>query len=215
MRYCLLSFQQDLVLNFFCTSVDLQKQCLVVHTKGLLWKYVRASMSLTGYLPPIAEDDSLLVDGGYLNAVPADVMRFKMGARTVIAVDVSPESQRSYYQYGTEISGWWLLLNSWNPFATTVRVPSMGDIQELLVWVSSEQHRKSVAAVSDLHLTPPVHQYTTLEYDKFSEIDSAGYDYAKPIIDEWVKQNPWLVTSTNKQRRSPEKKNKLQTPHSF
>jgi lysophospholipid hydrolase len=74
------------VLNFFCMSVDLQKQCSVVHTKGLLWKYVRASMTLAGYLPPIAEDDSLLVDGGYLNAVPADVMRFKMGARTVIAV---------------------------------------------------------------------------------------------------------------------------------
>lgn len=77
---------QDLVLNFFCVSVDLQKQTTVVHTKGLLWKYVRASMTLAGYLPPIAENGSLLVDGGYLNALPADIMKFKMGARTVIAV---------------------------------------------------------------------------------------------------------------------------------
>ena len=74
------------MLNFFCVSVDLQKQTTVVHTKGLLWKYVRASMTLAGYLPPIAEDDSLLVDGGYLNAVPADIMKYRMGARTVISV---------------------------------------------------------------------------------------------------------------------------------
>lgn len=82
---------------------------------------------------------------------------------------------------------------------TTVRVPSMGDISELLIWVSSEQHRKSVAAVSDLHLTPPVQDYGTLEYDKFDEILAVGYEYAKPIIDEWVKENPWLVSS---QKRS-------------
>lgn len=73
-------------------------------------------------------------------------------------------------------------------------VPSMGDLSELLIWVSSEQHRKSVAAVSDLHLTPPVQHIGTLEYDKFDEILDAGYNYAKPIVDEWVRQNPWLVS---------------------
>ena len=70
---------QDLVLNFFCVSVDIQRRNLVVHAKGLLWKFVRASMSLTGYLPPISENGSLLVDGGYLNVLPADVMRTKCG----------------------------------------------------------------------------------------------------------------------------------------
>jgi lysophospholipid hydrolase len=96
---------QDLVLNYFCVSVDLQKQTTVVHTKGLLWKYVRASMTLAGYLPPVSENNSLLVDGGYLNAVPADVMRYMMGAHTVIAVDVLYESERDYYEYGTHLSG--------------------------------------------------------------------------------------------------------------
>ena len=57
---------QDLVLKFFCVSTDIQRCELMVHTKGILWKYVRASMSLTGYLPPISENGSLLVDGGYM-----------------------------------------------------------------------------------------------------------------------------------------------------
>jgi len=185
---------QDLVLNFFCVSTDLQKKKQVVHTKGLLWKFVRASMSLTGYLPPIAENGSLLVDGGYLNALPADVMRYKMSARTVISVDVSAENERDYYDYGTHLSGWWVLWNSWNPFVKTVSFPSMGDISDLLIWVSSDQHRKNVSSVSDLHLVPPIQEYGTLEYEKFDEIVEKGYTYAKPIVDEWVKQNPWLVT---------------------
>jgi lysophospholipid hydrolase len=74
----------------------------------------------------------------------------------------------------------------------------MGDISELLIWVSSENHRKSVVAVTDLHLTPPVQDYGTLEYDKFDEIMEKGYEYAKPIVDEWVKQNPWLVSSNKR-----------------
>ena len=185
---------QDLVLNFFCVSVDIQKRAQVVHTKGKLWKFVRASMSLTGYLPPISENGSLLVDGGYLNVVPADVMRHQMRARTVIAVDVSPQTERNYYEYGTHLSGWWLLWNSWNPFVTTVNVPSMGDISDTLRWVSSDQHRKQVVNDADLYLTPPVGGYGTLEYDKFDEIIDVSYQYAKPIVDAWVKQNPWIVS---------------------
>jgi lysophospholipid hydrolase len=187
---------QDLVLTFFCVSVDLQKQATIVHTKGLLWKYVRASMTLAGYLPPIAENGSLLVDGGYLNAVPADVMRYKMGAHTVIAVDVCPDSERLYFEYGTHLSGWWLLWNSWNPFVKTVNVPSMGDISEMLVWVASEQHRRAMKSCSDLYLTPPIQAIGTLEYDKFDEIVEKSYEYAKPVVDEWVRRNPWLISDS-------------------
>lgn len=123
---------QDLVLNFFCVSVDLQKQREVVHRKGLLWKYVRASMSLTGYLPPIAEDGQLLVDGAYMNSVPVDVMRHQMGARTVIAIDTNGESERDFFMWGNSLNGWWVLWNSLNPFSETVRIPSMGDLSVLV-----------------------------------------------------------------------------------
>lgn len=34
----------------------------------------------------------------------------------------------------------------------------------------------------------------TLEYDKFDEIVDTSYLYAKPIVDEWVRKNPWLVS---------------------
>ena len=41
---------------------------------GDLWRYVRSSMSLSGYLPPLCDpkDGHLLLDGGYVNNVPGN-----------------------------------------------------------------------------------------------------------------------------------------------
>lgn len=80
-----------LSMKFFATSTDLRTYSKAVHTKGLCWKYVRASMSLHGYLPPISENGSLLLDGGYTCTVPNEVMSKEMQTRAVIAVDVSRE----------------------------------------------------------------------------------------------------------------------------
>lgn len=35
----------------------------------------------------------------------------------------------------------------------------------------------------------------TLEFDRFDEIVEKGYNYAKPLVDEWVLKNPWLIGS--------------------
>ena len=126
-------------------------------------------MSLTGYLPPVSENGSLLVDGGYMSVVPTNIMKEQVGARTVISVDVSAEKQKDYYEYGEYLSGWWLLFNSLNPFQSTVSVPSMGDISDALRWVSSDQNMAKNISLADLHLTPPIAEYGTLEFDKFDE----------------------------------------------
>jgi len=36
-----------------------------VHQRGLLWKLVRASMTIVGLVPPVYYKGDLLVDGGY------------------------------------------------------------------------------------------------------------------------------------------------------
>lgn len=180
---------QDFVLNFFCVSVDICNSVQMVHREGLAWKYVRASMGIAGYLPPISENGRLLVDGGYMNVLPADVMK-DMGVKKIIAVDVAKEDKRKYYEYGTELSGLWLLWNSWNPFVQTVAVPSMADINERLSWVSSERTKKDIINKNvDLFLRPPVNHIGTLEYDKIDEVVALGYKYALPIIEEWAAEN--------------------------
>ena len=41
---------------------------------GSLWRYVRASMSLAGYMPPLCDpiDGHMLLDGGYCNNLPGN-----------------------------------------------------------------------------------------------------------------------------------------------
>jgi predicted acylesterase/phospholipase RssA len=42
---------------------------------GSLWRYIRASMSLSGYMPPMCDptDGHLLLDGGYVNNLPGNL----------------------------------------------------------------------------------------------------------------------------------------------
>ena len=181
---------EDFPLNFFCVSVDIKNNELVVHEKGVAWKWVRASMSLAGYLPPVAEDGRLLVDGGYLSVVPTGTMS-ERGARHIIAVDVSKGKTRDYANYGAELSGFWLLYNSWNPFVKTVNIPSMGDINNHLAWVQSENERSKVKEnlKDGLFLRPPVGEFGTLDFHRFDEIVDIGYEYALPIVRKWAKEN--------------------------
>mmetsp|Transcript_10167 Transcript_10167/g.16816 ORF Transcript_10167/g.16816 Transcript_10167/m.16816 type:complete len:82 (-) Transcript_10167:145-390(-) len=78
----------------------------------------------------------------------------------------------------------------------------MGDIQDALRWVSSDQHRRRMENLADLHLRPPIQDFGTLEFDKFEEIVQIGYEYAKPLVEELVRKNPSLVSS----QVSPRKK---------
>lgn len=180
---------EDLMLNYFCVTTDIAKSRMSVHRSGPAWKYVRASMSLQGYLPPISENGSLLLDGGYMNNLPADIMKEEGGIKYILAVDVGSETRRDYYGYGSSLSGWWLLWNKLNPFSKTVSVPSMGDVSAALAYVASEQHKDRIRdECIDLYVRPPVKDYGTLQFDKMNEIIQVGYDYALPRIRAWAER---------------------------
>jgi NTE family protein len=46
----------------------------IIHRRGPLAVAVRASISIPGLMPPVRRGEQLLVDGGLLNNLPADVM---------------------------------------------------------------------------------------------------------------------------------------------
>lgn len=76
----------DCWIPFFCTSSNLSSGSLRVHRDGPLWKAVRASIAVPGILPPVIDRGEVLIDGGILNHLPADVM-IAMRRGPVIAVD--------------------------------------------------------------------------------------------------------------------------------
>lgn len=61
-----------------------------MHDTGLLWRLVRASMTIVGLVPPVYHEGDLLVDGGYLNNIPVDVMR-SLGVDTVPLLTLKPK----------------------------------------------------------------------------------------------------------------------------
>jgi NTE family protein len=83
----------ELPTPFRAVAVDLLSATPVVMDRGSLATAMRATMSLPLIFPPVERDGRLLVDGGMMDNVPADVVR-AMGAGRVIAVNVGDLSDR-------------------------------------------------------------------------------------------------------------------------
>ena len=81
----------------------------------------------------------MLVDGGYVNNRPTDVMR-AMGARIIVAVDVSghglPESRMK--PWGDALSGFTLIMKSWLPqwLGGGPSCPTMAAMQSHLPYIT-------------------------------------------------------------------------------
>uniref|UniRef100_A0A8C5DSS1 lysophospholipase n=1 Tax=Gouania willdenowi TaxID=441366 RepID=A0A8C5DSS1_GOUWI len=180
---------EDLWIPYFNITTDITASAMRVHTDGSLWRYVRASMSLSGYLPPLCDpkDGHLLMDGGYINNLPADVAR-SMGAKVVIAIDVGSRDETNLTNYGDSLSGWWLLWKRLNPLAEKVKVLNMAEIQTRLAYVCCVRQLESVKSNDYCeYIRPPIDRYRTLEFGKFDEIAEVGYQHGKTLFDVWVR----------------------------
>lgn len=178
---------EDLWIPYFTITTDITASAMRVHTDGSLWRYVRASMSLSGYMPPLCDpkDGHLLMDGGYINNLPADVAR-SMGAKVVIAIDVGSQDETDLTNYGDALSGWWLLWKRWNPLATKVKVLNMAEIQTRLAYVCCVRQLEMVKNSEYCeYLRPPIDSYRTLDFGKFNEICEVGYQHGRTVFDIW------------------------------
>ncbi|ACL55207.1 patatin-like phospholipase family protein [Methylobacterium nodulans] len=81
---------EDLWLPFFCVSSNLTTGAAMVHREGPLVPALRASIAIPGLLPPVLDAEGVLVDGGVMNNLPADLMA-ALGRGTVLAVDVASD----------------------------------------------------------------------------------------------------------------------------
>ncbi|KAL7836822.1 hypothetical protein AOLI_G00281060 [Acnodon oligacanthus] len=195
---------EDLWIPYFNITTDITASSMRVHTDGSLWRYVRASMSLSGYLPPLCDpkDGHLLMDGGYINNLPADVAR-SMGAKVVIAIDVGSQDETNLTNYGDSLSGWWLLWKRLNPLAERVKVLNMAEIQTRLAYVCCVRQLESVKD-SDYceYIRPAIDRFGTLDFGKFDEIADVGYQHGKTVFDVWCRSG--VVENMLKDRHQEE-----------
>jgi predicted acylesterase/phospholipase RssA/CRP-like cAMP-binding protein len=183
---------EDLWLPFFSVATDLTSAASVVHRAGPLARALRASLSLPGILPPVSMDGHLLIDGGLLDNLPIGVMRRRNGGGRVIAVDVSPRTDRSAAsELPPAISGWRVLASRIRRPRSPSAVPGIVDILSRTVAVAGlhfeREHGRDAA---DLLLQPPVSSFGTLDFANVRVIAEAGYRPSLDALRAWWANQP-------------------------
>ena len=171
---------EDTWKPFFCVSANLTQSRELMHTRGPLWKAVRASMAFPGIFAPILEEGNVLIDGGAANNLPIDRMREMCPTGTVIGVDLMTSSPvNGEYDFGSSLSGWRALLGRFSPFPRKVKAPNLFSIIAGLVDGIIHYRLNEVWRSADLLIKVPVQTYGLLEFDKYAEIMEAGYRAAQ------------------------------------
>ncbi|KAI0828902.1 patatin-domain-containing protein [Trametes gibbosa] len=176
---------EDMWLPFFCNTTNINASRMDIHETGYAWRFIRASMTLVGLLPPLCDNGNMLVDGGYVDNLPVSAM-MSMGASAVIASDVGSIDDNSPRNFGDSVSGVWLFINRWNPFSTARNVPAITELQQRLAYVSSVKTlEEAKVARGCLYMQMPVQEYGTLQFGKFEEIQKKGYEAALEFLEKF------------------------------
>ena len=154
----------DLVTECFCVSADLTAAEVVVHRRGAVFEAVGASMSLPGLAPPVVSGGRLLVDGGVLNNVPADVMA-ATGEGPVIAIDVMTHGPLG---------------------RKNGRLPSIIETLARATVIGSHAQAGSRLANADVVITPDLTGVGLLDFARFDQAVAAGRHAARDALESGV-----------------------------
>ncbi|KAK5169893.1 phosphatidylcholine and lysophosphatidylcholine phospholipase [Saxophila tyrrhenica] len=193
---------EDFWLDFYCNSTNISKSRSEIHTSGYVWRYIRASMSLAGLLPPMCDEGNMLLDGGYVDNLTVSHMR-SLGADVIFAVDVGSLDDDRPQAYGDSLSGFWASLNRWNPFSSYPNPPTLSEIQARLAYVSSVDALERAKNIPGCrYMRPPIEPYGTLEFGKFDEIYQVGYQYGQRFLAELREEGVLPVMEETEERRN-------------
>ncbi len=168
---------EDTWRSFFCMSANLTLARAEVHRSGLLWKALRASVSLPGILPPVVMGEHLHVDGALLDNLPVDAMRAS-GVGRIVAVDLTVKNEikmtRGELPSAIDFLRERLLSGGAHPTS-----PGLGSILFKSVMMSSMQRTRELRAGVDLYLDPEPAEIGFLEWKALDRGVELGYRYAK------------------------------------
>ncbi|KAK3687666.1 hypothetical protein B0T22DRAFT_375297 [Podospora appendiculata] len=173
---------EDFWLEYYCNTTNISKSRQEFHTSGYAWRYVRASMSLAGLLPPLCDEGSMLLDGGYIDNLTVSHMK-SLGSDVIFAIDVGSLDDDTPQEFGDSLSGTWAFFNRWNPFSSVPNPPTLAEIQARLAYVSSvDALERAKINPGCIYMRPPIDEYGTLDFGKFEEIYQLGYKYGQEFL---------------------------------
>ena len=186
---------EDLWIPFFCVSSNLADGREVIHDRGPLWKIVRTTISLPGIFSPVpTANGDLLIDGAVLNTFPVELMKQRMGGKGfIIGVNVSQiEEQFNYYDFGTTLSGWRVLLSRINPFEPTINIPRIAETLLRSTDIKSIEGLNEARRSLDILIEPNVRSIALMDFKHYELISQIGYREAKCVLHRYALCDPLI-----------------------
>jgi predicted acylesterase/phospholipase RssA/CRP-like cAMP-binding protein len=169
----------DLWVPFFCTSANLNRSELKIHTRGSLAKAVLAATRAPGVFPPVVYDGELHVDGGVINNVPVDLMKDFCNQGLTIGVDVAPPHPlKPVRDYGDGVSGW---KTFWKRCVSKERLytPSIFLVMIRTLEYTGIANLTERIKYADIFMSPEMLKFRRTDFHLAAEIVQAGYDCAR------------------------------------
>jgi NTE family protein len=158
---------EDCSIPFAAIATDVENGAEVVLNKGSLMDAVSASIALPLIFKPRKISDRILMDGGFVNPVPADIVK-RMGADIVIAVDVSSR---------------WLNIED-----EAIKLRNIYSIISKTFSALEYQIAQRVLKDADVIIRPAVLTYDWRDFHRAKEIIERGVDEAEENIEEIQKK---------------------------
>jgi len=180
------TYIEDLGVPYFCVSTNLSRAMSVVHDRGPLWLWTRVSCAIPGLAPPVTHAGDLLVDGGLLNNLPADVMRTRCDG-FVVGVDVTPGVDLvTNGTWPVHMSGW---PHAWDRITRKASArlhPSIVEILSRTALVGSMRDAARMQAHCDLYIQPDVGHFAMTDFRAIDALVEAGYRAAAECLPRWL-----------------------------
>lgn len=184
---------EDLLLPYFCTSVNLSGAELVVHDAGPLLHAVRASTAIPGILPPVWHGGDLLVDGGLMNNLPIDLAHSRAGVARVLAVNVTPARMDNPREpFGYHVSG--LRALGERIIRRSTGLPTAVNLLMQAMLVSDAKTKRANSRLADWIFEPGLPGYSLMDWRRVAAIAELGYRYALEVLQEHEGELPFLAT---------------------
>lgn len=183
---------EDLSVPFFCVATNLTSAEVEVFRRGSLFKGVVASCRVPGVFPPTVWNGDLLVDGGVLNNMPADVAKDVSNGGRVIAVDVSPKVAFAQTgDYGAVVSGWRVLIDRWI-FRKRRRIPGFLSVLSRSMMLNQFANEARMRQSADLYLRPPLERFRFDDFESGPAMADVAYHHARKALENfrWDEAKP-------------------------
>lgn len=170
---------EDLWLPFYCVSSNLTANTKAVHTRGPLWKALRASASIAGVFPPAVIDGQLHIDGGTFDNLPVDTAR-QLDAGHVIACDITRTAHAAVGFEAVPTAGRLLIDRLLG--RRRYRVPGMMATMMQAGFLSGLERARTAATDADLFLQPKPSRVRFLDWKALDLAAKLGYDQTREAL---------------------------------